>query len=129
MKKLFVFMAFALMAGAGVAGAQTKNITLEDIWTKRTFSARGVYGIRSMADGEHYCTMSRTGIAKYSYATGEKVADVCLFNAPDLKKKAKPLPPMEGYEFSKDEQKILLSSGTMFRAKPLRRSATTASSA
>ncbi len=111
MKKLFVFMAFALMAGAGVASAQTKNITLEDIWTKGTFRAKGVYGIRSMADGEHYCTMSRTGIAKYSYATGEKVADVCLFNAPDMKKKAKPLPPMEGYEFSKDEQKILLSSG------------------
>lgn len=111
MKKLFVFMAFALLAGAGVASAQTKNITLEDIWTKGTFRAKGVYGIRSMADGEHYCTMSRTGIAKYSYATGEKVADVCLFNAPDLKKKAKPLPPMEGYEFSKDEQKILLSSG------------------
>lgn len=111
MKKLFVFMAFALLAGAGVASAQTKNITLEDIWTKGTFRAKGVYGIRSMADGEHYCTMSRTGIAKYSYATGEKVADVCLFNAPDMKKKAKPLPPMEGYEFSKDEQKILLSSG------------------
>lgn len=111
MKKLFVFMTFALMAGAGVASAQTKNITLEDIWTKGTFRAKGVYGIRSMADGEHYCTMSRTGIAKYSYATGEKVADVCLFNAPDMKKKAKPLPPMEGYEFSKDEQKILLSSG------------------
>lgn len=111
MKKLFVFMAFALLAGAGVASAQTKNITLEDIWTKGTFRAKGVYSIRSMADGEHYCTMSRTGIAKYSYATGEKVADVCLFNAPDMKKKAKPLPPMEGYEFSKDEQKILLSSG------------------
>lgn len=111
MKKLFVFMAFALLAGAGVASAQTENITLEDIWTKGTFRAKGVYGIRSMADGEHYCTMSRTGIAKYSYATGEKVADVCLFNAPDMKKKAKPLPPMEGYEFSKDEQKILLSSG------------------
>ena len=111
MKKLFVFMAFALLAGAGVASAQTKNITLEDIWTKGTFRAKGVYGIRSMADGEHYCTMSRTGIAKYSYATGEKVADVCLFNTPDMKKKAKPLPPMEGYEFSKDEQKILLSSG------------------
>lgn len=111
MKKLFVFMAFALLAGTGVASAQTENITLEDIWTKGTFRAKGVYGIRSMADGEHYCTMSRTGIAKYSYATGEKVADVCLFNAPDMKKKAKPLPPMEGYEFSKDEQKILLSSG------------------
>ncbi|MBR1549158.1 MAG: S9 family peptidase [Bacteroidales bacterium] len=111
MKKLFVYMAFALLAGAGVASAQTQNITLEDIWTKGTFRPKGVYGIRSMADGEHYCTMSRTGIAKYSYATGEKVEDVCLFNAPDLHKKAKPLPPMEGYEFSKDEQKILLSSG------------------
>ena len=111
MKKLFVFMAFALMAGAGAASAQTQNITLEDIWTKGTFRPKGVYGIRSMQDGEHYCTMSRTGIAKYSYATGEKVEDVCLFNAPDMKKKAKPLPPMEGYEFSHDEQKILLSSG------------------
>jgi dipeptidyl-peptidase-4 len=99
------------MAGTGAASAQTKNITLEDIWTKGTFRAKGVYGIRSMADGEHYCTMSRTGIAKYSYATGEKVADVCIFNTPQMSKKAKPLPPMEGYEFSADEQKILLSSG------------------
>ena len=111
MKKLLVFMTFALMAGTGAASAQTKNITLEDIWTKGTFRAKGVYGIRSMADGEHYCTMSRTGIAKYSYATGEKVADVCIFNTPQMSKKAKPLPPMEGYEFSADEQKILLSSG------------------
>ncbi len=111
MKKLLVFMTFALMAGTGAASAQTKNITLEDIWTKGTFRAKSVYGIRSMADGEHYCTMSRTGIAKYSYATGEKVADVCLFNTPQMSKKAKPLPPMEGYEFSADEQKILLSSG------------------
>ena len=111
MKKLLVFMAFALIAGAGVASAQTKNITLEDIWTKGTFRAKGIGAIRSMADGEHYCTMTHTGIAKYSYATGEKVADVCLFNGPEMNKKAKPLPPMESYEFSADEQKILLSSG------------------
>lgn len=111
MKKLFVFMAFALMAGAGMASAQSNNITLEDIWTKGTFRPKGVYGIRSMQDGEHYCTMSRTGIAKYNYATGEKVEDVCLFNTPQMSKKAKPLPPMESYEFSQDEQKILLSAG------------------
>ena len=111
MKKLFVLMAFAMIGGMGVSYAQTRNITLEDIWTKGTFRAKGVYGIRSMQDGEHYCTMSRTGIAKYSYTTGEKVADVCLFNSPQMSKKAKPLPPMEDYEFSQDEQKILLSSG------------------
>ena len=111
MKKLLVFMAFALMAGAGAASAQTKNITLEDIWTKGTFRAKGIGAIRSMADGEHYCTMSRTGIAKYKYATGEKLEDVCLFNTPEMNKKAASLPPMESYEFSADEQKILLSSG------------------
>ena len=111
MKKLLVFMAVAMMVGMGVADAQTQNITLEDIWTKRTFSPRGIGGIRSMADGEHYLSMTRTGIAKYKYATGEKVADICLFGGPDQRKKAKPLPPMEGYEMSADEQKILLSSG------------------
>ncbi|MGX8714005.1 MAG: S9 family peptidase, partial [bacterium] len=96
-------MAFALIGGIGAATAQTKNITLEDIWTKGSFRPQGVYGIRSMQDGEHYCTMSRTGIAKYSYATGEKVEDVCLFD--------KDMPRMESYEFSADESKILLSSG------------------
>ena len=111
MKKLFVYMAFATMLAGGAATAQEENITLEDIWTKRTFAPSGIGSLRSMADGEHYCTMSRTGIAKYSYATGEKVEDVCLFGGPRAKMKAAVLPRMESYEFSKDESKILLSSG------------------
>ncbi len=115
MKKLFVFMTFATMLAAGGAAAQQHNITLEDIWTKRTFSPRGIGALRSMADGEHYCTMNAMGIAKYSYATGEKVEDVCLFSGPAadprMKKKAAVMPRMESYTFSADEQKILLSSG------------------
>ena len=115
MKKLFVFMTFATMLAAGGAAAQQHNITLEDIWTKRTFSPRGIGALRSMADGEHYCTMNSMGIAKYSYATGEKVEDVCLFGGPAadprMKKKAAVMPRMESYAFSADEQKILLSSG------------------
>ena len=103
MKKLLMIVAFATIAASGAAQVGKQNITLEDIWTKRTFSAQGVYGIRSMQDGEHYCTMSRTGIAKYGYKTGEKVADVCLFDGAGV--------AFEGYEFSQDEQKILLSSG------------------
>lgn len=111
MKKLFVFMALALMCAGGAAVAQTQNITLEDIWTKRTFSPKGIGGIRSMKDGEHYLSMTRTGISKYSYLTGEKVEDLCGFGGPSQQKKAKPLPPMESYQMSQDEQKILLSSG------------------
>ena len=111
MKKFIVYMALAIIAATGAASAQTKQITLEDIWTKRTFAPKGIGGIRSMQDGEHYLSMTRTGITKYSYLTGEKVEDICLFGGPDMQKKAKPLPPFEGYEMSADEQKILLSAG------------------
>ena len=111
MKKVIMYVIFALIASSGLAVAQSSNITLEDIWTKRTFGVHGVGTLRSMADGEHYCTLSRMGVTKYSYATGEKVADVCLFNGPDRGKKVAPLPRMESYEFSADESKILLSSG------------------
>ena len=111
MKKLFMIVAFAAMAAGGSVTAQNHNITLEDIWTKRTFSARGIGGIRSMADGEHYLSMTRIGITKYSYLTGEKVEDICLFGGPDQQKKVKPLPSFESYEMSADEQKILLSAG------------------
>lgn len=111
MKKLLVTMTLALMAATGVAVAQTQNITLEDIWTKRTFAPRGIGSVRSMADGEHYLSMTRTGIAKYSYLSGEKVADICLFGGPNQRMKAKPLPHFESYAMSADEQKILLSSG------------------
>ena len=109
MKKLFVFMSFAMIAMSGAVMGQQQHITLEDIWTKRTFAPRGIGGIRSMADGEHYCSLSRTGIAQYSYKTGAKTADLCLFNAPQRKHKAKPLTVFTGYAFSADEQKILLS--------------------
>ncbi len=89
----------------------TKQITLEDIWAKGTFAPRGIQSIRSMNDGEHYCVLTRTGIEKYSYKTGEKVATICAFNGPEMSRKAASLPPIEDYEFSADEQKILLSSG------------------
>lgn len=121
MKKLVMYVTFALLTAGGGAMAQTQNvgasqgdgqipITLEDIWTKRTFSPRGIGGIRSMLDGEHYLSMTRAGITKYRYATGEKVADICLFNGPETQRQAKPLPPFESYAMSADEKKILLSA-------------------
>lgn len=99
----------AMVAILGGASAQTKKITLEDIWSKPTFRPMGISSIRSMQDGEHYCVLTRTGIEKYSYKTGEKVDVVCTFRDP-MRNSVKPLPPIESYEFSQDEQKILLSA-------------------
>ena len=108
MKRIIVFV-LTMATLCGAVSAQTKKITLEDIWSRATFRPNGISTIRSMNDGEHYCVLTRTGIEKYSYKTGEKVGVVCAFSDP-MRKKVKPLPPIESYEFSPDEQKILLSA-------------------
>lgn len=109
--KRITFLLSLLAVSFGMTAQPTKQITLEDIWAKGTFSPRGIQSIESMKDGEHYCVLTRSGIEKYAYKTGEKVTTICAFNGPEMSKKAKPLPPIEGYTFSADEQKILLSSG------------------
>ncbi len=109
MKKLSLLL--GLLVTASMIMAQTKQITLEDIWASNKFSPRGIQSIESMNDGEHYCILTRTGIEKYAYKTGELVETVCTFNGPESAKKSKPMPPIESYAFSADEQLILLSSG------------------
>lgn len=93
-----------------IAMGQTKQITLENIWEDYTFKMESISGIRSMQDGEHYTILTRAGIEKYSYKTGEMEETICAFSSPDMKKMAKPLPPIDDYSFSADEQKILLSA-------------------
>lgn len=89
-----------------------KPITLDDIWANGTFAAQGITAIRSMNDGEHYCTLTRTGVEKYSYRTGERVETICSFAQIGRQaSKAKPLPPIESYEFDQAEAQLLLSSG------------------
>lgn len=107
--KKFILTIMAIAALSCGAAAQPKRITLEDIWSRATFRPEGISTIRSMQDGEHYCVLTHSGIEKYSYKTGEKVDVVCAFRDP-MRKTAKPLPPIESYEFSQDEQKILLSA-------------------
>lgn len=110
MKKMLLTFACLASLFSGVAmGQGTKSITLEDIWASNKFNPRGISAIRSMNDGEHYCILTRSGIEKYAYKTGEKVATVCNFTMPS-QPKAKPLPPIEDYTFSADEKKILLQT-------------------
>ena len=109
--KRVTFLLSLLAVTFSMTAQPTKQITLDDIWAKGTFAPRGIQSIESMKDGEHYCVLTRSGIEKYAYKTGEKVTTICAFNCPEMGKKAKPLPPIEDYAFSADEQKILLSSG------------------
>lgn len=107
-KRLLPLLAMLLVLP--VAEGQTKSISLEDIWTKKTFAPEGITSIRSMNDGEHYTVLTRNGVEQYRYATGEKVKDVCLFHKDD-QKKVKPMPAIESYAFDEQERQLLLSAG------------------
>ncbi len=104
--KLLVFC--LLVGSVAVCSAQqnTKKITLEDLWVYGTFRQAGVYGIRSMNDGEHYTTIEGNKIVKSSYKTGKAVETIF-----DLSKiKNNKIKAIEDYTFSPDESKILITT-------------------
>jgi len=79
-----------------------KNITLEDVITKRTFAAKSISSITTSKNGEFYTTLDKGSIIRYRYQTGT-VVDT-LVHAKDLE--AYDL-RINNYEFSPDETKIL----------------------
>ncbi len=89
--------------------AQTK-ITLEDIWVKNTFSPASTAGYNAMNDGMHYTNLEKSGdlqdLVKYDLRSGQKVE--VMVKGEDVKFNGKII-PLEGYRFSSDESKILLS--------------------
>ncbi len=113
MKKLFLltFISLLLISNAGFSQETTKKITLEDIWSKGSFRPAFINEIRSMNDGEHYCTLESNSIKKFSYKDGKMTAvilDASTIQLPNGKEKLS----IEDYQFSKDENKILISTNT-----------------
>ncbi|MDA3894033.1 MAG: S9 family peptidase [Salinivirgaceae bacterium] len=83
---------------------EKKNVTLEDIYTNWTYYPQSVYGLTSMNDGLHYSTLVGDSIiAKFSYKTGDKVADIVSvkdFSNDKVKE-------IDNYTFNSDETKLL----------------------
>jgi dipeptidyl-peptidase 4 len=50
-----------LLLWAATASAQSKLITLEDLWRDGTFSSKSVPGFNALPDGEHYTDLSNEG--------------------------------------------------------------------
>src|SRR5210317_1525048 len=104
---LFVYLVLGFSASS-----QHKNIELEDIWKYYRFYAAGVSGLESMKDGEHYTTLDRmkdgSAIVKYSYSTGEQIS--VLASESEMSEAAGKEVTIDGYQFSADETKLLVSS-------------------
>ena len=90
--------------------AQKQEITLDDIFSKGTFAAKGVAGFNSMKDGKYYCAQDdNENIISYSFETGKAIDTL-------VKKSDLVLPgsgkTLSGFSFkwSSDESKILLET-------------------
>lgn len=92
--------------------AAQKPITLEDIWQRGTFSTKGVPGFNFQQDGVHYTKLENGAIVQYDLRTGDKSG--VLFDAAAVTTNAPGWQgAFDGYSFSADESKLLLTTGTV----------------
>ena len=97
-KRLIPVLAAALL-GSGTLAARDEY---REIARLASMNER-VYGIRSMADGEHYTTLEGNEILRYSYAQ-EGPGERLLPRSSDVQ-------TVSDYTFSPDERMILIASG------------------
>ncbi len=111
MRYLFIFFVSGLLLSPALAQTGKKQITLEDLYKNATFRVKDVPGFNAMNDGRHYTQLDlEKGIQQiniYNLETGKKEKTIFdntvqLFAGSSLK--------IESYQFSKDEQKLLLKS-------------------
>ena len=106
MKKTFTLI---ICISISIFSFGQKEVTIEDIWQNYKFYPKGVSGFKSMNDGEHYTTTEQTEngikINKNSFETGEVVE--VLMNSEDER-----ISRMGSYDFSFDEEKILIATNT-----------------
>lgn len=103
MKRITLVLSLVLLVLTN--GFAQKEITLADLWQNWTFYQRSVNGLRSMNDGKHYTATERGGkIVKYSYETGEKVAEILDFSKLGIDAQ------FSDYSFNNDESLILLET-------------------
>ncbi len=100
MKNKFL-LTLCLCASVVISTAQ--EITLEDIWTKGTFNAKGVAGFNSMNDGRYYSAQDKfENIIRYAFADGNVVDTILRKSDVNINGFS--------YSFSDNEQKILLQT-------------------
>lgn len=106
MKKVLLFLALILTLSIS---SQTK-ITLEDLWVKYSFRMAYPDGYNAMNNGLHYTDLEKNGnlfdLVKYEIKTGKKVE--VLVKGEEVKFNGVAI-NLEGYSFSPDESKIVLS--------------------
>jgi dipeptidyl-peptidase-4 len=101
-----------LICNASPGYSQKGFLKLEDIWASRKLTAKTVSGFNSMNNGEHYSKSVYTPIfkiEKYNFKDGKAIETILTKN--DLAFKGDTI-SIDSYEFSADENLILISTNT-----------------
>ncbi|MGA9588406.1 MAG: S9 family peptidase [Salegentibacter sp.] len=107
--KFSKFIVLFLITATSTLYAQDKQISLEEIWNGE-FQQERMQALQSLANGKEYVVLNRDrathtpSIDVYDYKSGKKTHT--MLNSADLKK----ISNFTDFEFSKDENKILLST-------------------
>ena len=99
-----------LFFGIGISNQliAQNEITLEDIWQKGTFSSNSVPGFKFLNDGKHYTRKEGKQIKEYDLTTGNFTK--IIFDGTTIKNNSDFDGSFNSYEFSNDEQKILIKT-------------------
>lgn len=108
--RIYTLMIAIFLLASPTITAQNKTITIADIWKNNTFRTERLQALHSLANGKEYAVQNfdrntRIGsVDIYNYETGEKVRTAV--STADIEG----LDYFISYEFSADEQKVLLST-------------------
>ncbi len=86
----------------------TKEISLEDIWQDYAFYPEGVSGFNFLKDGKTFTRLKGNEVTTFELTTGAEKATI--LSGKDLEGKAGFSGAIDGYSFSDDERKLILSS-------------------
>lgn len=93
--------------------AQSKEISLQDIYASRKFITKGVYGLHPMNDGDYYCVLEKDSLNVYSYLTGER-SRTLVTEAELVPEGDSVAIPLGDHSFSADEKQLLIATATEY---------------
>ena len=108
MKKLNILL-FLLLGFSATISAQTKQITVEEIY-RGAFQSEGMQALRSMKSGKQYTILNQdrsngsTSLDKYDYKSLAKIETIVS------SKSLEGIENFSSYEFTDDESKLLLAT-------------------
>jgi dipeptidyl-peptidase-4 len=93
--------------------ARTTNITLDEIWKEYKFFAKRVPGFNFRDKGNSYTRIKENKVEDVSFTTGEAIATLFDYQAAKTATVDAALPEkFDSYSFSKDQQRMLIKTGT-----------------